>query len=462
MVKSTVKIKQDLTEGPILSKIIMFTLPLIATSVLQQLFNTADTIVVGRWGGDTPEACETALAAVGSCGALINLIVQLFFGLSVGAGVCVAHDIGAKRYDDVSKTVHTSVLASATFGVVVTVFGLFTARTLLALMKTDAAVLDEAVPYMCAYFCGMPANMMYNYCASMLRSSGDTTRPMAFLSIAGVVNVGFNLIMVLVFRAGALGVGVATAVSQWVSCFLIVGYMMRYNGPCKIELSKLQVDLQKLKKITVIGLPAGLQSTLFGLSNTLIQSSVNSFGKVVMAGNTAAGNLDSYIYVTQNALYHAALTFVGQNFGACRFDRLKKCILCCLAVGIVVGLVTGGSIFLFGNTLLSIFAPDNTAVIEAGMVRLSILGIFYFLCGFSEIGTGTMRALGKSMAPMMVSLFFSCFFRVIWIYTVFAYFHTLPVLYFSYPISWALAGIVQLILCYVSIKRISPKKQLSC
>ena len=340
----------------------------------------------------------------------------------------------------------------------VTVFGLLMARTLLTLMQTDPSVLDEAVPYMCAYFCGMPANMLYNYCASMLRSSGDTTRPLVFLSVAGVANVVLNLIMVLVFRTGALGVGVATAVSQWIACFLIVLYMMRYDGPCKIEVSKLRVDLQKLKKITVIGLPAGIQGTLFGLSNTLIQSSINSFGKVVVAGNTAASNLDSYVYVTQNAFYHTSLTFVGQNVGAQRFDRLRRCIVCCICVGIVVGVVVGGALYLFGEPLLSIYAPDSTAVVEAGTTRLSILGVFYFLCGLMEIGTGTLRGLGKSITPMIVSLLGSCVFRIIWIYTVFALFPTLTVLYISYPISWILTAAVHHIICFFSIRKLTARE----
>jgi len=288
------KVKRNLTDGPLLPKMILFTLPLIATAFLQQLFNTADTVVVGQWGGNTPAERETALAAVGSCGALINLIVNLFFGLSVGAGVCVAHDIGAKQYRDVKRTVHTSVIVSLFFGALLTVFGLCMARPLLAMMKTDPTVLDEAVPYMMAYFCGMPANILYNYCASILRSSGDTTRPLIFLSAAGVANVGLNLVMVLVFGLGALGVGIATAASHWVACVLILIYMMRMDGPCKIELRELRVYPEKLKKIIVIGLPAGLQGTLFSFSNVLIQSSINGFGNVAfVAGNTAASNIDS-------------------------------------------------------------------------------------------------------------------------------------------------------------------------
>ncbi|MBR3895225.1 MAG: MATE family efflux transporter [Clostridia bacterium] len=453
MIKVGKKGGGDFTEGPLLSKIILFTLPLIATTVLQLLFNTADTVVVGRWGGSTPEECETALAAVGSCGALTNLIVNLFFGLSVGAGVCVAHDIGAKAYDDVSRVVHTSVVASLISGVVVTVFGLCMARPLLTMMGTDPAVLDQAVPYMCAYFCGMPANMVYNYCAAILRSNGDTTRPLAFLSVAGVINVVLNLITVIVFGLGAVGVGIATAVSQWVSCVLIVLYMMRMEGPCRIELSKLRVDPAKLRKIVFIGLPAGIQSTLFSFSNVLIQSTVNSFGKVVVAGNTAGSNIDGYIYATQNSLYHAALTFVGQNVGARKYDRVKKSLFGCVLVVTVVGISVGGLVTCFGRPLLGLFAPGNEGAINAGMTRLSVLATTYFLCGLMEVGCGTMRGLGKSISPMFISLIGSCLFRVVWIYTVIPHHRSLEVLYLSYPVSWILTSATFFIFCFFYMKK---------
>ncbi|MBE6552901.1 MAG: MATE family efflux transporter [Ruminococcaceae bacterium] len=448
------KVKRNLTDGPLLPKMILFTLPLIATAFLQQLFNTADTVVVGQWGGNTPAERETALAAVGSCGALINLIVNLFFGLSVGAGVCVAHDIGAKQYRDVKRTVHTSVIVSLFFGALLTVFGLCMARPLLAMMKTDPTVLDEAVPYMMAYFCGMPANILYNYCASILRSSGDTTRPLIFLSAAGVANVGLNLVMVLVFGLGALGVGIATAASHWVACVLILIYMMRMDGPCKIELRELRVYPEKLKKIIVIGLPAGLQGTLFSFSNVLIQSSINGFGNVAfVAGNTAASNIDSYIYASQNALYHTALTFVGQNLGAKKLDRVKRSILLSACVVTVVGLSVGCLALLFGRPLLSIFT-DGTAVIDAGMIRLSIMGVTYFLCGLMEVGCGVMRGFGKSLPPMIVSLVGSCLFRIVWIYTIFAAFPTPFMLYLSYPISWILTAGTHFLFCGLTYRKI--------
>lgn len=451
------KPKRDLTEGSLLPKIILFTLPLIATAVLQLLFNTADTVVVGRWGGSTPEECEAALAAVGSCGALTNLIVNLFMGLSVGAGVCVAHDIGAKRYDDVSRVVHTSVVASLVCGVVVTVIGFSMAPTLLTLMNTAPEVLDEAVPYMRAYFLGMPASMLYNYCASMLRSSGDTARPLAFLSVAGVVNVLLNLFMVIVLHSGALGVGVATAVSQWVSCFLVVRYMMRTDGPCRIEWKSLRVDREKLRKIVTLGLPAGLQGTLFSFSNVLIQSSVNSFGRVVVAGNTAGANLDGYVYATQNALYHASLTFVGQNLGARKFGRVRKSIFLCAVSVIAVGITVGGGVVMFGEPLLRIFAPEGGAVVEAGMIRLRIMGTTYFLCGLMEVGCGALRGFGRSVTSTVISLLGACAFRVVWIYTVFDAIPTLQCLYISYPISWIITAVMQYTFCFVTLKKLKKR-----
>lgn len=447
-----IKQKKDLTQGPLLTQIITFSLPLIATAILQLLFNTADTIVVGRWGGDTPQECETALAAVGSCGSLITLFVNLFLGLSVGAGIVVAHDIGAKHDDEVVKTVHTSVITALGAGALVTVLGFLTTRWALLMMGTDESVLPEATKYIYAYFCGMPANMLYNYCASILRSKGDTVRPLIFLSIAGVANVGMNLIAVLVFHWGAMGVGAATAVSQWVSCILIVIYMMHMEGPCRIELSQLKLDVTKFKRIIVVGLPAGLQSMLFSISNILIQSSVNSFGPTIVAANTTAANLNNYIYATQNSLYHTALTFVAQNAGAQQYKRMKKSVIYCVLVVIVVGLGVGMLMHLFSNPLLYLYSPGNHEVVKYAQIRHEMFCFTYFLCGIMEVSTGMLRGIGKSMISMVVSLIGSCALRIVWIYAVF---DQLPVvetventifrmrmLYVSYPITWVITAAV--------------------
>ncbi len=449
--------KKDLTQGALIPQIILYALPLMATSVLQLLFNTADTIVVGNWGGDTPEECERALAAVGSCSSLITLFVNLFLGLSVGAGICVAHDIGAKDDDGVRKTVHTAMITALGAGVIVTLFGFLTTRWLLILMGTDESVLPEATKYIYAYFCGMPANMLYNYCASILRSKGDTVRPLIFLSVAGVANVVFNLFAVLVLRWGAMGVGAATALSQWISCILIVVYLMRIDGPCRITLSALKLDKRKFKRMLVIGLPAGLQSALFSISNVLIQSSINSFGPTIVAASTAAANLDAYIYVTQNSLYHAAMTFIAQNMGAGNYKRMKKSLLYCLLVVVAVGITVGSIMYLFQDTLLGIYAPGNPEVVKYGAVRNTLFCFTYFLCGIMEVGSGTLRGLGKSFSSMIVSLIGSCLLRVVWILTVFPILPVeateentvfrLTMLFVSYPVTWIITSAVLLVLC---------------
>ena len=443
----------DLTSGPILSKMILFSLPLMLTGILQLLFNTADTIVVGRWGGATPDECENALAAVGSCGALIGIIVNFFLGLSVGAGVCVAQDIGAKQYDEVEKVVHTSVVTALICGSAVAVLGMALCRPLLTLMGTDPAVLDQAAPYMRAYFVGAPACMIYNYCASILRSKGDTTHPLLFLTLAGCVNVLMNLVMVLALGLGAVGVGIATAASHWVSCLLVLRHMSRLEDSCHLDFKKLRIHPEKLRKMLYIGIPAGIQSTVFSLSNVLIQSSINTFGKATVAANTAAGNISDYIYMAQNSLYHATLTFVGQSVGARRYERIRPVVLTAVAVVMVVGLSMGGVVLLFGRELISIFSPGNPEVGRIGMIRIWYIGAPYFLAGIMEVGSGLLRGLGKSIHSMLVAIMGSCVFRIIWILTVFAYFRTLESLYLSYPISWALTAVAHFTLAFLAVKR---------
>ena len=447
--------KKDFTQGPILSQILLFVLPLIATSVLQRLFNTADTVVVGRFSG-TPEECENALSGVGSCGSLIDLLLGLFMGLAVGSGVCVAHDIGAKHYKDVGRVVHTSVIAASVCGVVVTVIGFFLSEPILVLMGTgngNADVLRQATLYMRAFFLGVPASLIYNYCASMLRATGDTVRPMIFLTVAGVVNVVFNLIFVIGFHMGAMGVGLATAISNWIACILILVYMFRMEGPCKLAWSDLRVDKKKLKKIIILGIPAGIQGSLFAISNVLIQSSINTFDKSVNAGKTAAANLESYIYITQNALYQAALTFVGQNAGARKYDRLKRCAVWCVIVVTVLGVVLGLGMYLFGEPLIGFFAPGNEEVIKAGLQKLSITGLTQFICGLMEVGCGIMRGLGNSVTPMFVSLIGSCALRMVWIWTVFPLSPTPECLYISYPITWIITAAAHFICCFIALRK---------
>ncbi len=451
------KQKKDLTEGRILTQIIMFALPLIATSVLHLLFNTADSIVVGRWGAPTAEECAVQLAAVGSCGALITLIVNLFMGLSIGSGVCVAHDIGAKHYEDVKKTVHTSVLTSLISSVAVTAIGLIFAEEFLMLMGIEESIRPYAALYMRAYFCGMPANLLYNYCAAMIRSAGDTTRPLIFLSAAGVVNVILNLVLVVGFGVdGALGVGIATAAAQWISCILIVIYMLRTDGPCRLELKKLRIDTQKLKKILAIGLPAGFQGSLFAISNVIIQSAIHSLGSAtIVAGNTAASNLDSYTYTVMNSVATSALTFTGQHVGARKYERLKKALVWHCVLVVASGALIGGIMYAFREPLLSIFITDSQTAIETGSSRLLIIGVTYFSCGLMEVGCSVLRGFGKSLAPTVVSLVGSCLLRIGWIFAVFYPFfpQNIEILYLSYPITWGVTAAVHFICIAFEFKK---------
>lgn len=450
---SSAKTAKNLTEGAILPLILKFAFPLMIMGILQLLFNTADTIVVGRWGGDTPEECENALAAVGSCGSLITLLTVLLGNLSLGAGVSVAQDIGAKKYEEISKTVHTAISLCLVSGIAVFIIGVFAARPLLVLMGTDPAVLDQAVLYTRAYFVGIPASMLYNYCAAILRSAGETIRPMRYLLIAGAVNVGLNLVMVLVFRLGALGVGIATAVSFLVKCALILLHMYRTDAVYHFDPRKLRFHGEKLKTILRIGVPAGIQGLIFSFSHVLIQSSINSFGKAAVAGNAAASNLEGYVYQPMIAFYQAAVTFVGQHKGAKKYARMKRCILTCVLCTAAVGLFLGWTIILFGPALLQLYTPGNALAIATGMNRMWVVLSTYFLCGLMEVGSGIMRGLGYSTTSMITSLAGSVGLRIIWILAIFPFFRTLTCLYLCFPIAWILTTGAHYVLSAIAIRK---------
>ena len=441
-----------MTEGPVLGKMIRFTLPVMASGVLQLLFNAADVAVVGQFAGDA------AMAAVGSCGALINLIVNLFIGLAVGAGVIAAQDLGAKRYDDVRRLVSTSLTASLVGGVAVMILGILLAEPMLVLMKTPDDVLAEAIPYMRAYFCGMPGCLVYNYMAAILRSSGDTKRPLYFLTAAGVVNVILNLVMVLGFGMGAVGVGIATAASQYVAAGLTLLYMLKTKGVCRI--TGFAVSSQKLLRMVTIGLPAGLQGCMFSLSNVIIQSAVNAYPTVTIAGNTAAGNLEGFAYTAMNAVYQATLTFIGQNVGAGKYERIKKIAFRAVALVMVVGLLVGCCLFFFGDKLLLLYASgeNRDLIVQAGVNRLNVIAVCYFLCGLMEVGCGILRGMGKAVQPMIVSLLGSCLFRIVWVWTICPLFPgEIMSLYISYPISWILTGGVHFLFCFYFYRRLMKR-----
>jgi putative MATE family efflux protein len=445
---------RNFTEGRILPLIVNFTVPLMLTGILQLLFNTADTVMVGRWGGDTPAECETALAAVGSCGALINMIIILFANLSLGAGVSVAQDIGARNFDGVHRTVHTAVLLASVLGVLTVPVGILGARTFLTWMGTDASVLEDAALYMTAVFCGIPASMLYNYCAAILRSSGETVRPLKYLLISGALNVALNAIAVVWLRMGALGVGIATAASNWVSLALILLHMTRAKDcPYHLDLRRLRIDGEKLRFILRIGIPASIQGMIFTVSHLMIQSTVNSFGPAAMAGNAAAGNIEGYAYQPTNAFYQTAVTFVGQHKGAGKYRRMKRCILLICACTAAVGFLLSFTMILLGRPLLWLYQPENDAAVAAGMLRVTTYLPGLLVCGLMEVGSGVMRGLGHSTTAMITSLLGSVALRVLWILFIFPLYPTLPMLYVSFPITWIITASTHFILAIRAWRR---------
>ena len=448
------KAKIDMTHGPLLGKLIIFTIPIILSGVLQLLFNAADVIVVGRFAG------EASLAAVGSTGSLINLMTNLFIGMSVGANVCAAQFYGGGHHKDVKKTVHTSTAFSIICGVVLIFIGLFLARPILEIMGSPEDVIGLAALYVRIYFLAMPAVMLYNFLAAILRSAGDTTHPLIFLTVAGVVNVILNLILVVFFNMGVAGVAIATVTSNYISCGMLVAFFTKQEDALKLEFSKIKIDKKILNRIIRIGLPAGIQGTVFSLSNVVIQSAINSFGTAVIAGSSAAASIEGFVYVSMNSVSQTCVTFVGQNYGAGDEKRVKRVIFECLGIVTVVGLILGNLAYYFASPLLGIYT-DSSAAVAAGTLRLFWVCCPYFLCGIMDTLTGGLRGLGRSTVPMIVSLIGACVTRLVWIATYFQIHKTENVLFFSYPGSWLLTlsvhSICLIIVYHAWVKRKSSE-----
>ncbi len=442
----------DMCNGSILPKLLKFAIPLMCSSILQLLFNAADVVVVGQCCGDN------SLAAVGSTTSLINLLTNLFIGLSVGANVLVARYYGAKEKKHLHEVVHTAVALSLISGVILTIFGVIFTRQILVWMQTPEDVLDLATVYLRIYFSGMMATMLYNFCSSILRAVGDTKRPLYYLLFAGVVNVVLNLFFVIVCGMDVAGVGLATVISQFISAGLIVRCLMREQAPYRLFVRNIHLYTKYVGKILRIGLPAGLQGTVFSLSNVVIQSSINSFGSVIMAGNAAAGSVEGFVYMAMNAFHQAAVSFVSQNVGAGRFDRINKIAIRTMLCVIVTGVVMGGLTVLFGPQLLGFYSNESN-VIDVGMVRLQIVCGVYFLCGMMDVMVGILRGLGYSVMPMIVSLIGACGLRLMWIFTIFQIeeYHTPLMLYMSYPVTWTITVIVHII-CFFIVRKRYPKK----
>ena len=432
---------RQMLQGPILTNVIRYTIPIILTSWLQLLFNAADLVVVGQFDG------SNSLAAVGATGAITNLIVNLFIGLSVGAGVGVAHGLGSGDDEVVHRTIHTAIPAAIFSGLFLTVVGVSLSKTFLTWMDTPENILPMSTLYMQIYFGGMTFNMVYNFAASMLRAAGDTQSPLKFLSIAGVVNVVLNLIFVTVFHMNVAGVALATAISQAVSAVLVVRTLMRRTDACKLELKKMRIYQPQLMKMIRIGLPAGVQGSMFSISNVMIQSSINSFGDIVMSGNTAAGNIEGFIFTAMNALHQTAVNFTGQNVGARQYDRVKKILWTCLGCVTVAGLALGTLAYAFGENLLGIYIPDSPEAIGYGLTRMRYICAVYFLCGLMDVSTGALRGMGASAVPMIISVLGVCGVRLLWIATIFQMpqYHSVDSLYVSYGVSWTITFVAQFV-----------------
>lgn len=439
----------DMTVGPIFKKLLQFSIPLIFSSILQLLFNAADIVVVGRFAGDN------SLAAVGSTGSLINLLVNLFMGLGVGSNVVAAHYFGAGRTKEVSQTVHTTILLAVYSGIILTVMGVFGSRYILELMQAPPEVLELAALYLKIYFAGITASLVYNFGAALLRAKGDTKRPLYILTVAGVINVILNLIFVICFNLDVAGVAWATVISQVFSAAMVVIILCKEDDEFHLDFRKLKINNHIFVKIVKIGVPAGFQGIMFSFSNVIIQSSVNSFGSILIAGNSAACNLEGFIYTSMNGFSQGTLTFCSQNMGARKTDRIKKVVIESQFSIFVIGAFLGALFLLFGRQLLGIYST-SPQVIDAGMSRLWIIFTTYYLCGMMDSMANSIRGIGHSFLPVIMTLLGACVFRIIWLFTFFQIprFHTPTVIFLSYPISWILTFIALLISYKIIIKKI--------
>ncbi len=447
------KYEIDMIHGPLMGKILLFAIPLMLSSILQLLFNAADVVVVGQFSG------PNSIAAVGSTSAVINLIVSLFMGLAVGVNVLAARFYAAGQDKDVSETVHTSAMICIIGGLLILAIGVLLSKPILTAMGSPEEVIDLSTLYMRIYFLGAPSLFIYNLGSAILRAIGDTRRPLYYLVISGIINVILNLIFVICLHMDVAGVALATIISETVSAVLITRCLMKSTESYRFVPSKLKINKDKLVLILKLGVPAGLQGMLFSFSNVLIQSSINSFGAIVMAGNAAAASLEGFVYVAMNSVYQACISFTSQNFGAGQYKRIGKVLRSCLVIVSVVGLVMGNLFFLFGRELLSIYTSDPEAI-RFGLERMSMICTLYLLCGIMDTLCGSLRGLGYSVVPMIVSLLGACGFRILWICTVFTYFHSLRILYLSYPVSWFITALAHLI-CYFIVRE-KIKTKLGC
>ena len=445
------KFEIDMCNGSVMDKLISFSLPLMLSGILQLMFNAVDIIIVGRFTG------SQALAAVGSTTALINVFTNLFIGISLGSNVLAARFYASGKAKEMSETVHTSILFALISGIVMAIAGLLFSRLALELMGTPSDVISQSSLYMRIYFLGMPFFMLYNYGAAILRAIGDTKRPLFFLIISGLLNAGLNLFLVIVFHLGVAGVAIATIISQMVSCILVIRYLCRSEGIYQLHFSELTLKTAYLKQIFQVGIPAGIQSTVINFSNVLLQSSVNSFGSVAMAGYTAANNIFGFLYVAVNSITQACMSFTSQNYGVGKYKRMDRILADCMILTVGISLVLGCGSYIFAPEILKIYT-SSPEVIQCGTEILAYTTATYFLCGLMDLFPGPMRGMGYSAVPMILSIIGTVGTRIVWIFGLFPHHRTLSFLFISYPASWLLSIVMQVICLYFVRKRVYPAK----
>ena len=444
------KYEIDMCNGSIMDKLISFSLPLMLSGILQLMFNAVDIVVVGRFSG------SQALAAVGSTTALINIFTNLFIGISLGANVLAARFYASGKEKEMSETVHTAITLALISGIIMAVVGLVLAKLALELMGTPSDVIELSTLYMRIYFCGMPFFMLYNYGAAILRAVGDTKRPLIFLIISGVANAGLNMILVIIFHMGVAGVGIGTVISQLISCILVLRCLYKSEGCYQLRFSKLRIQKVYLRQIFQVGIPAGIQSTVINFSNALLQSSVNSFGSTAMAGYTAANNILGFLYVSVNAVTQACMSFTSQNYGVGKYKRMDRVLINCLILSVVISGILGCGSYAFGTEILKVYTEDPK-VIQCGLEILSMTTVTYFLCGIMDLFPGALRGMGRSGVPMILSIIGTVETRIVWIFMLFPQHRSLEFLFISYPASWLLTIVMQVICFYFVRKQVHAK-----
>lgn len=444
------KYEIDMCNGSIMDKLISFSLPLMLSGILQLMFNAVDIVVVGRFSG------SQALAAVGSTTALINIFTNLFIGISLGANVLAARFYASGKEKEMSETVHTAITLALISGIIMAGVGLLLAKLALWLMGTPSDVIELSTLYMRIYFCGMPFFMLYNYGAAILRAVGDTKRPLIFLIISGVANAGLNMILVIIFHLGVAGVGIATVISQLISCILVLRCLYKSEGCYQLRFSKLRIQKVYLRQIFQVGIPAGIQSTVINFSNALLQSSVNSFGSTAMAGYTAANNILGFLYASVNAVTQACMSFTSQNYGVGKYKRMDRVLINCLILSVVISGILGCGSYAFGTEILKIYTGDPK-VIQCGLEILSMTTVTYFLCGIMDLFPGALRGMGRSGVPMILSIIGTVGTRIVWIFMLFPQHRSLEFLFISYPASWLFTIVMQVICFYFVRKQVHAK-----